>query len=138
MDRRLARHHKRDSRIFRDDCIEVYLNPTHDHNTYKQFVVNTLNTQYDATGPFPASYRWNAKWRSAVMNYSDHYIVEIAIPFKEIGVPMPKPYEVWGGNVFRQVWVPGFEEWSGWSPTNKWFHEPGFFGHFIFSPEPIP
>lgn len=133
---RMARVRTRDGKVFRDDCIEVYLDVSHDHDSYAQFVVNTLNTQYDAQKPFPAN-QWDAEWKSAVAIFSEHFQVELAIPFKSLGVTMPEPYEVWGGNFYRQVWVPGAEEWSGWSPTREWFHEPGYFGHLIFAPEPL-
>ncbi|OQY27733.1 MAG: hypothetical protein B6244_09490 [Candidatus Cloacimonetes bacterium 4572_55] len=135
--RRVARFRAKDSRVFMDDCIEVYLDTSHDHNNYYQFVVNTLNGQYDATGPFPNCV-WDGKWESAVAIFKDRYIIELSIPFSTLKTETPKPYEVWGGNVFRQVWIPGAEEWSGWSPTRRYFHEPGYFGHLIFAPEPIP
>ena len=59
--------------------------------------------------------------------------VEIAIPFRSLGVEMPPSGTLWGFNVHRQEYR--LIERSSWSATLHSFHEPSNFGHLLFVPQ---
>lgn len=123
---------QRDGPLWADDCIEVYLDTRHDHRTYFHLIVNVNGAQYDEIGCCSVPWTWTAEWRAATAQYSGGWTVEIALPFKSMGLTMPTAGTVWGFNVNRQQWrIP---EQSSWATTLNGFHEPTNFGHLFFVP----
>jgi hypothetical protein len=126
-----ARH---DDRIWLDDCVEVFLDTLHDHRNYFHLIINSMATRFDEIGPrYPRPASWDGDWRAATQASSSGWTVEIAIPFRSLGLTMPRPGTIWGFNVNRQEYR--LFERSSWSPTQHSFHEPKNFGHLLFIPD---
>ncbi len=129
----LARHLRDDGPVWRDDCVEVFLDTQHDHKNYFHLISNALGTRFEEKGPaWPNPPSWNADWKVAT-RVSDHgWQVEMAIPFGSMGLGMPEPGTVWGFNANRQEYR--LRERSSWAETLRSFHEPRHFGHLLFVP----
>lgn len=97
---------KRDTRFIDSDVFGVVLDPVNRRSTGFLFAVNPLNVQYEdvlsaatAAGTIP-SLSWDNRWYSSVKRFEDHWIVEIAIPYKTLRYEAGKTE--WGINFFRQ------------------------------------
>ncbi|MGC9318024.1 MAG: carbohydrate binding family 9 domain-containing protein, partial [Armatimonadota bacterium] len=118
-------HIERDSDVYLDDCVEVFLDTDLDFRTYYHFVVNAANVQRDESramgGKTPKDVAWNARWRSAVAIGDRGWSVELAIPFSEVGLELDGDTAV-GLNICRSA--PRIDELSCWVPTHGGFHNP--------------
>ena len=124
----------RDGDVWLDDCVEVFLDTQHSHHTYYHVITNCIGTQFDEIGPpFPNPKSWDATWFAATHAGRGGWSVEIAIPFRSLGVELPPPGTVWGFNAHRQEYR--LIERSSWSATLHGFHEPQNFGHLFFVPQ---
>lgn len=120
-----------DTALWWEDCVEVFMDVNHDHDSYYHLIVNSYGAQYDEIDySVPAS--WNSKATVAVSIGSDRWVVEMAIPFASMKIAAPAPGTQWGFNVNRQKYRP--LERSSWSETRETFHEPKVFGHLLFLP----
>jgi len=115
-----------DGPVWEDDAVEVYLDSNLDRRTYHQFITNAAGTKYEGIGQDPG---WNGAWRVQVAKAQDSWTAEIAIPFKELGVPSPEPKTVWGFNLTRAF---RGHEWSQLHCTYGGNHRPGKFGFLVF------
>ncbi len=110
-----------------DDSIEVFLDPAHEHRDYYQFCVNCLGVVRD-------SHRRDTFWESgakaAVRRASDHWTIELAIPFDNLGLGL-NTGSVWGINLVRNDRVLG--EVATWSLGG--FHDPTRFGNVELHPD---
>jgi len=116
---------------FRGETVEVFLDPTHNHADYYQFAVNLAGSFYDSR-QHDAS--WNSTAKLATKVVKEGWELELAIPWKEVGIEAPKPGMVVGFNVCRDRYAGGGREWSNWSQTMANFHDPARFGHLVLSP----
>lgn len=128
-----ATHTERDGKVWRDDCVEVFLDPRHSHQTYFHLITNRIATRFDEIGPlYPRPCSWSADWQVATHAMPSGWSVEIALPFESMGLTMPAPGTIWGFNAHRQEYR--LVERSSWSATLESFHEPKNFGHLLFVP----
>ncbi len=118
-----------DGDVWGDDCIEVFVDANRDYTSYYHLTVNAMGTKRDGLEHKPAD--WNPKWKAATAVGTNHWNVEICIPFKEFGSSTPKPGVTWGAN-FTRARRSGKEEISAWAFTNRNHHQPGKFGYLIF------
>ena len=129
-----ARCTKRDGEVWLDDCVEVFLDTRHDHDTYFHLIANRIATCFDEIGPrYPRPWSWDGAWRVATNSTDLGWTAEFAISFRSLGLGMPRPGTVWGFNANRQEYRLG--ERSSWSATLDSFHEPRNFGHLFFVPQ---
>ena len=126
---------ERDGEVYKDDCVEIFLDPSNGGKSYYHFIVNAKGVQYDERRESSASGKvgWNAKWDSAVSRNARGWTVEVAIPFKSLGFAKPKPGELWQMNLARENHSQG--ELSSWALTNS-FHNPERFGTIHFGGQP--
>ena len=128
-----ATHTQDDGPVWRDDCVEVFLDPAHDHRSYFHVIANFAGARFDEIGPrYPNPSSWDAPWRVATRRFATGWTAEIAIPFRSMNRDMPMAGTVWGFNANRQEYR--LLERSGWSETLHSFHEPAHFGHLLFVP----
>jgi len=107
--------------VWNDESLELFINANHDHTTYNHFSANLRGDLYDARGgPGCGKFgdkTWNANWRSAAKTFPDHYVMEVAIPYAELGMDSPKSgdligqpahphYSVWSASVIASVVMP--------------------------------
>jgi len=122
---------ERDGSLWENDCVEVFLMPR--TNEYFHFIVDASNARFDEKAAMDSVGRdrgWNGDWKSAVRIEPGQWVAELAIPFKELGVPPPAEGEVWKGNFCREEKELG--ENSSYFPTCGWFHDTSTFGDIVF------
>ena len=130
IDRLVAHCSDRDSGIWRDDCVEVFLRRPQQRGFY-HIIVNSRGTTYEANEKNP---EWNPDLEVAVAKTKDAWTVEMAIPWRELG-GAPAPGETWRANVCRERKVES--ELSCWSCTYGNFSKPQRFGEMVFT-DPVP
>ncbi|NOY79793.1 MAG: DUF4091 domain-containing protein [Kiritimatiellaeota bacterium] len=122
----VAQYGDRDTGVWRDDCIEIFLErpgatgPDH-------FIVNSRGTFYDARA---GDAQWNAKAKIAVRVEDTAWTVECALPWTDLGGP-PRAGDVWRANFCRERKV--HNELSNWSCTYGNFGRPERFGRLVFA-----
>lgn len=87
--------------IYNDDCLELILDTSNTPEATYHFAGNLIGGIYDAKGHNPRVFNS----RNAVSigkRFSDHWTLEFAIPFADLGVKPPLPGERWGIRVARE------------------------------------
>ena len=108
------------------DGFAVFLDPFNKKSNGYAFGVNAYNGQTEGLiSAGDIDFSWDNKWFSSIKQLSDHYVVEMEIPFKSIR--FDKTQRTWGINFVRQE--PGSNEIHVWSPVPRQF-EPFDFGYF--------
>jgi len=118
---------ERDGPIFKDDVVELFLDPNQDRFTYYQFAVNVRGTRFDLRGDAAGTApHWDAPWNAATTRGSDRWWAEFAIPFSSLELHVGKTGDTWGINFAREQKPKG--ELSVWSYTGGAFGRPDRFG----------
>ncbi len=116
---------ERDGEVWRDDCLELFIDTVGDRKTYAHMVVNALGTKYDS---FDRVVSEDFQWHVATSVDEDGWSVEIILPFAN-QIP-PRAGDKWILGVARHA--ARADELSTWGRHNKSFHEPQNFGTLIF------
>ena len=99
----VAQSLKRDSRIRESDGLGIVLDPMNKKTNGFYFSVTAFNVQADdlltAGQEGDINFSWDNKWNSKTKIFSDHYVIEIAIPFKTLRYD--KSSKQWGINFIR-------------------------------------
>jgi alpha-galactosidase len=123
----------------RDVC-EIFIAPDkNDCSKYFEFEIAPTGEWIDLgieVAPTERMTDWEYKsnMTSAARIESDKIIMAIKIPFISL-VKIPKPGDVWLGNLFRCVGAGATRGYLAWSPTKTAepnFHVPEAFGEFHF------
>lgn len=141
---------KRDSFLWTEEVVEVFLDPDGDGRDYPELEVSPHNVVVDLLIPEPPSGETDpavaASWdiaglRTSVGRHSAGWTVEIAIPWDSLGDAgvehAPKYGDVWRVGLYR-IERPGgagsdqAPQFQAWSVTSKSFHEPARFGRVEF------
>lgn len=107
--------------VWKDDCIELFLDPKLDRSTFRQLVVNSLGKvlAVDSTGA-----KWQPKVKVAAKVMADRWRVELVLPLEDIQATAT----TFGFNLCRERRPTEVFELSCWSPTGGRFGEPSRFG----------
>jgi hypothetical protein len=136
-----ALHRTRDSAVWQDDCIEVFLDPGHTHREYWHIVVNPAGTVLDElAGPEGKDAGRNLEGLEVFSGLeAGAWTVSLRIPFKAPGIAPPRPGSCWAFNVTRSNSASPSDGFSTWSPLGSdSFHQPAWFGHLVFGEgEPV-
>ncbi len=120
---------ERDGEVWRDDCLELFMDTVGERKNYAHLVVNPLGTRYDS---FDRVVTEDFQWHVATSVDEDGWGVEIILPFAN--QITPQPGDQWiiavGRNAVRT------DELSAWTRHDKSFHEPQNFGILIFGELP--
>ena len=100
----IAKATERDDRVWSDDCVEIFLDPTPDTEDFYQFAVNSTGVLADAgyhlTDKARMSMAWNlAGVRARASVASDAWVAEISLPFAGLGMSEPGIGHQWLFNV---------------------------------------
>lgn len=114
-------------RIFSNDTVEIFFNPTGEKGKDWHLAVNPKNCQWDGYG---ANSTPNLKWTSAAKVSADRWVAEFVIPFANFGVEPPAG-KTWRGN-FGRGETP-HKEYSSWCSVEQFFVEPEHFGEWVFA-----
>ena len=123
-----AFHTERDTALWRDDCVEIFIDTNHDRATFHQFIVNSKGAIYDKPPDGDAS--WDSGAEAAALVGEERWTIEISIPFSDLGGAV-KPGDVWGFEIGRERYA-GEGHLSVWSPTYGKFHEADKYGELTF------
>jgi len=153
-----ATYEDRDDPLYREDVVEVYIDPDADGKNYLEIEVNPLNTIFDLwlTKPWSDGGQGNTGWTMADLStaisvagtISDNadsdtaWICEMAMPFSEMKFAAnsmnypPLENDRWRFNLYRfdraSTNDPNGEA-TGWSQTTGGQHEPDRFGSILFN-----
>lgn len=137
----------RDGASFREDCVEILLDPWGNREKYYHFICNPLeNSFYDSAVAFitdpldprfgKADKSWDGDWEYKNFIKDGVWTAIVKIPFKTLGVQCPAKGDLWCGNIARTHYLDdkGAHEYSLWSPNLETlsFHEKDTFGEFKF------
>ena len=88
----------RDADMWQDDCVEIFLHRGDDaSDNFNQWMINAMGVIYDGNNKGEA---WDSSARVAAQQLSDRYVLEVAIPWKDLGDP-PKKGDRWQANFAR-------------------------------------
>ncbi len=108
-------------RIWNDDSIEIFITPdTGKGGKYFQFIVNAQGNQWDgvhAPDARQADVSWNSGFTAESKVEEKRWIVQVAIPLRDIGVEGFPDGKNLGVNFFRNHASGGAGEISCWSPV---------------------
>ncbi|MCX5660556.1 MAG: hypothetical protein NTW19_12655 [Planctomycetota bacterium] len=123
-------------KMWKDDCVVVWLDPGHTHNTEGKF----LQIMCSATGAVHDIRNGDPKFdieglKSAVVRTDKGWQATIKIPWQGLGVEPPKPGEAWGFNMSRidqpGVWDYTKTDLTTWAPGAK-DGQIDRWGHLVF------
>ncbi len=118
------------SRLWTDDCIELFLKPAQT-GTYYQFLVNAFGAL--RMSRHPGNNEEPSTAESAVYRGEQHWSLELKIPFTDVR-HVPSAGDSWTGNVARDRQpAPSFR--AVWAPVSG-MHDPANFGMFTFEGSP--
>jgi hypothetical protein len=137
----VAQSLKRDSKIRESDGFGIVLDPMNKKTNGFYFSVTAYNVQADdllsAGQEREINFSWDNKWASKTMIFIDHYVIEIAIPFKTLRYD--KNNMQWGINFIRSERKKNeFHTWTR-VPVNFPGPDLGYTGALIWdAPPPAP
>jgi hypothetical protein len=122
----------RDDRVWRDDCVEIFIDANHDRSSYYHFIVNAIGTVYDERQPGNAD--WDGDVQAAGSRGEGEWVAEMSIALADLGGV--KAGDLWGFNIARERHATGGTELSAWSPTYGKFLVPERFGELVLAEQP--
>ena len=128
MDKLKVRAMERDTNVYDDDCIELFLLPAPKLNAdpnyveFHQFIANSAGTQFDATARGGTLEPWDAEWRVKSAKGEGEWTLEFSIPFSSLHIT-PETTGEWLFNITRERQADR-RELSSWAPTADSFHNP--------------
>lgn len=114
--------------IFKDDCVEIFLDVAHDHINDGHLAVNCKGAKW--AGDKKHGSDWDLKWDAKTSIGANYWYVEAALSFESLGARFG-PSSLWGFNVCRVRYTEGAAQASGWRP---FFNKPKQYGHLIGQP----
>lgn len=124
---------KRDQSVYRDDNIALYLQRPgmKKSGTYYHVIINPNAAVMDSIVHDRA---WTPEARLATAVNPADWIVEYAVPFKDLGITGPPTGQTWGMQFerYRPQEKDGEQRNSQWTPAFGWGHQPSRFGKITF------
>ena len=117
------------------DSVEIFIDANNDNLSYHQIIIDTGKRSGDMYFHGPgqrADTEWVSGKRFELKRYADRWVVEIALPRKNI----PGGKARWGVNFCRSMRTPPSkrDQYSTWSPSLRGgFHQPRLFGHIALT-----
>ena len=99
----VAKVTKSGEEVFRDDRVEIMLDPGRSRERYYQFVVAAGGGTFEVGRTGGGVYEdddWKAEWRAATSVNEDGWSVELAVPYCELQIT-EAPGSAWGVNFCR-------------------------------------
>ncbi len=117
-----------DGRLWKNDNIEVIIQPDLEDNDCFQFIGDLLGQQFDAYNTDLAGY--NPVWKCASSEADGKIIFEAAIPLSAVSRQLVSTGTVWRANFYHTR--ENGQSPSGWSPTMGSHNQFAHFGYLIF------
>jgi len=113
-----------DPNLYKDDSVEIFIDPTHNHKDYVQFIINSRGNVY--------SKNWNAACEVKTALGENAWTVTVKLPLAGFGINFDNKL-LFGFNVCRNQYAAGIQDLSFWADTGGCFyHRPHKFGHLVF------
>lgn len=99
-----ANHNKRDSAIFEDDCVEVFMSKVGepDNRCYYHFAINMRGAFYDAIMKHGHAFKeWDSEAQIATSKQEKSWTIEMAIPLKNPGSEPTNAEMLYNFNICR-------------------------------------
>jgi beta-N-acetylglucosaminidase/Glycosyl hydrolase family 20, domain 2/Carbohydrate-binding family 9 len=136
LNKQKIKHKKRDSTVFADDCIEIFIAKTKSLNYY-HMAINAAGALFDekvVSGAIeydkPEEYirkPWNSKnIKTASFKTRNSWVLQIKIPASEFGIKKIKKGMRWNFNICRARYTEKMQ-FSSYAYLFKSFHEPDRF-----------
>ena len=96
---------ERDGHVYRDDCVEIMIDPNKTGDRYFHLLVNSLGTlkdRYCDQGGFVGDDKWNGQIRARAQRNNRGYTVEVRVPFSSLDI-IPGGSADWGFNFCRDT-----------------------------------
>jgi hypothetical protein len=89
---------KRDGRVWADDCVEIFFQPSVKTKPEQifHFIGNSAGIIYDEKN---GDKTWDGKWNYSASVENKIWFGELAIPFSEFGAAFPENNSAWGMNI---------------------------------------
>lgn len=127
----VAEHRGRDSDVWKDDSLEIFMDTNLDYRSLIQICVNSLGEYFDVVQDRTYDKTYNGEFRTGAKVEEDFWSVEIEIPYKELGTSMPRKGTIWGFNaVSTRMGVDAQQ--AQWVPSYGHPLNPTRFGFLIF------
>ena len=138
---KLAERKRDDGGLWKNDSVEIFLNPSGDRKNYYHVTVDAHGVIADEAvnsngGSLSGkiNLNWNCDVQAKTAFEKDRWTAEMAIPIKALQSAGVKPGDSWVANFNRSRHVTGEEQYMSWSPFLKdGFHDPGRFGRLRFA-----
>lgn len=114
----------RDGKVYRDDCVQIFIDPVRTDSDYFCFTVNSIGTIRDTKGLTAA---WDSDAKGAAQASAQAWGIEIAIPLGDLGLGPKALAEPWGLNLTRVRRAGSAAELSTYAPIRGTFHQPARF-----------
>jgi len=111
----IVKHRNRDSDCWRDDCVEIFFDPTNSESEVYQFVINPVGALFDSHKKRKST-NVVCQWAANVFHDRGYWSCELAVPAKNLGNQTITPDSVWGINIMRTRIGPAAEQCAWW-PT---------------------
>ena len=120
-DRLSAAIEQRDGNIYRDDCIQLFIDPDRTDADYFSFSLNSRGQFRDTK---KTTIAWNADLRAAAQVGDHEWSVEAAIPLGDLELTPASCTAPWGCNLTRVRRVGTAAKLSTFAPLRASFHQP--------------
>ena len=121
---------ERDGPVYRDDCLEVLLDPDNQGEHYIHLAVNAAGAVFDAVDEAAGQ---DLDWVAKTSKWQSGWSVEMAFDFGE--GTYPAQGRIWGLTVCRNA--PRIAERSSWCALSASCAEPADFGSMTFAGPPL-
>jgi len=121
-----------DSGVWSGDSVDIFLSVGSEPEPFVHFILNPRNVKWDAycRTEEEEDLGFNPDWQSAVAIGDAAWNAEVALPWKQIGLPVPGAGARHRANVCRKR-IPG-DEYGTWSQVMGGFVAPQYFGTWVF------
>lgn len=121
-----------DDMTWRDDSVELLLDPWHSHQRFIHFAVNSAGVVYDA---WERQREWRGQVEVQTASDDQGWTLAMRIPFAELRTGTPADGTVWAVNFCHTSSRP---ERSTWAPIRVSYQTPEAFGHVVFGGTKVP
>ena len=128
----VAQAKEHDAKVYRDDCLQVFIDPDRSDGEYFVFSFNSFGTIRDNKGLQAA---WSSDARAAAQVSGGAWSVEAAIPLGDLELTLQASQKPWGVNVSRVRRAGGMQELSTFVPIRGTFHQPKRFTPLVVPKE---
>ncbi|MCD6360299.1 MAG: hypothetical protein J7M38_05480 [Armatimonadetes bacterium] len=114
------------ARVWKDDCIEVWVRTSDRRTSYEQFIVNAGGARQRVSSSVTGSQTPQPTFPAATTIGADAWTVELHIPFAEIGLDKPQPGDMIQLHLGREAPAGRTTELSTWPPHSSYGAAEGY------------